>query len=375
MTDILVVFTGGTIGSRRSGNVMDVDPEAGYELLQLYASDASARPGIHLETVQPYQTLSENMNPGHWHALIGCLREAIEGLTGEAGAASGAMGRCRYRGIIVTHGSDTLPYTAALLGYALADSPVPIVLVAANHPLGDPRSNGLRNFAAAVDFIETAELPGVYAAFEHPIGGMMVYLGTRMMEASPFTDRFEPPYAAPLGHMAGGRFMPLAHEVNPPLAALRAPREPGLPPERLGFSTDVLYIRPYPGLDYRLYDFGAAARKPAAVLHGLYHSATAGSAEADGYAASIASFAAHCAAHGVDLYTAPAKAPSAAQYRSAADIAASGGVRGLPYIAPEAALAKLMAAYGTFPGEAGRAAREAFLTRNVFFEYHEGGSW
>lgn len=387
MTDIVVVFTGGTIGSRRSGGVFDVDSEAGYELLSRYREAAGERAEhVRFETTQPYETLSENMDPGHWLMLVRCLRGRIgaaEAVRRDGTAMPGGTdkpGKTNMPdmpdGIIVTHGSDTLPYTAAMLGYALADVRLPIVLVAANFPLGDPRSNGLRNFAAAVDFIEDAALPGVYAVFENDRGEMPVMLGTRMTEARPFDDQFAPPYGAPLGHMAGGRFVPYEHPVNPSAAALRAPRKPGLPPDRLGFTTDIVYIRPYPGLDYGFYDFSRLPRKPQAVLHGVHHSATACSAEAGGYESSLPAFAARCAANGIDVYLAPDKAPDAARYRSAGEIAAA-GVRGLPHIAPEAALVKLMAAYGTYPGSSTQAVREreAFLGANVFFERHEGGAW
>jgi L-asparaginase len=177
--------------------------------------------------------------------------------------------------------------------------------------------------------------------------------------------------------MRDGRFVPCGHAVNPPVAALRAARKPGLPAERAGFATDVVYIRPYPGLDYGLYDFERLPRRPAAVLHGLYHSATACSQAAGAYESSLPAFAARCAALGIDVYMAPAKAPDSARYRSAHEIAAAGGVRALARIVPEAALVKLMAAYGTWPGRDPEAARlrEAFLARNVFFEHHEGGDW
>jgi L-asparaginase len=389
VTEILVVFTGGTIGSRRSGAVIDVDGGAGYALLERYRAAAGPwAKEIRFAAEQPMTLLSENMTPAHWLALVRCLRGRLEAASAagpDAGPGAGTgtgpgqpgPGPGRFAGAIVTHGSDTLPYTAAALGYALADARLPIVLTAANRPLDDPRSNGLRNFAAAVDFILDAALPGVYVVFENDRGEMPVMLGTRMTEARPFDDQFAPPYGAPIGHMEGGRFMPCRHAVNPPVAALRAPREPGLPPERIGFATDIVYIRPHPGLDYGLYGFEHWPRRPAAVLHGLYHSATACSEPAGDYESSLPAFAARCAALGIDVWLAPAKADDAARYRSAHEIAEAGGARPLARIAPEAALVKLMAAYGAWPGRDPEMvrAREAFLARNVFFEHHEGGDW
>ncbi|HUC93649.1 MAG TPA: asparaginase domain-containing protein [Paenibacillus sp.] len=357
---IRVVFTGGTIGSRKSGKVIDVDDAMAFELLGRYRGLEGAR-DIAFDTAQPYQALSENLNPAHWTELIACLLERAPE---------------QYRGIIVTHGSDTLPFTAAALSYAFAHAPVPIVLVAGDYPLGDARSNGLRNFAAAADFIMDAALPGVYATWANDPGACAVYLGTRMTEALPFTDRFDSPYGTPFGYMRGGLFEPAAHEVNPEVSALRANRTPVASPERVRFSTGILFIRPYPGLDYRLYRFdgggGAARRKPAAVLHGLYHSATANVQAAEGFSSSFEEFAAYCASQGIDVYVAPVKAADADQYRSAAGFLGQGMVVGLPKISVEAALVKLMLAYGTFDSAM---ERDRFLGGSVFFEHHEGGQW
>ena len=47
-------------------------------------------------------------------------------------------------------------------------------------------------------------------------------------------------------------------------------------------------------------------------------------------------------------------------------------VVGLPKISVEAALVKLMLAYGTFDSAM---ERDRFLGGSVFFEHHEGGQW
>ncbi len=57
-------------------------------------------------------------------------------------------------GVIVTHGTDTLAFTAAYLGYLFSDSVKPIVLVSSRAPVGEPDANGVDNLAAAVALIE-----------------------------------------------------------------------------------------------------------------------------------------------------------------------------------------------------------------------------
>ena len=55
----------------------------------------------------------------------------------------------KYDGIIITHGTDTLQYTSAMLGYMFDDVSIPIVLVSSNYVLEDKRANGLINLSKA----------------------------------------------------------------------------------------------------------------------------------------------------------------------------------------------------------------------------------
>ena len=89
------------------------------------------------------------MDGSHLNLLISCIREQ---LTKD------------IDGIIVTHGTDTLPFTAAALGMCFAYAKVPILLVSSNYILDDPRANGLTNFTAAVDYITSPTLPTAVAS-------------------------------------------------------------------------------------------------------------------------------------------------------------------------------------------------------------------
>ncbi|MDO5142739.1 MAG: asparaginase [Eubacteriales bacterium] len=50
-------------------------------------------------------------------------------------------GRARYDGFVIAHGTDTLAYTAALLGYLLPDIDRPVVLTGSMLPMGVPGSD------------------------------------------------------------------------------------------------------------------------------------------------------------------------------------------------------------------------------------------
>ncbi len=138
--NIAVIFTGGTIGSSIQQNYVSTDSQMPYRLLEMYnESQAKDNPDFpHFITVEPYTTLSEYMNGSHLNLLIARVQEQ---LTRE------------IDGIIITHGTDTLPFTAAALGMCFAYAKIPILLVSSNYILDDPRANGLTNFTAAVDYI------------------------------------------------------------------------------------------------------------------------------------------------------------------------------------------------------------------------------
>lgn len=56
----------------------------------------------------------------------------------------------KYDGIVITHGTDTMAYTAAVLSVMLENPPIPVVLTGSQRPFFDNGSDAPRNFADAV---------------------------------------------------------------------------------------------------------------------------------------------------------------------------------------------------------------------------------
>jgi glutamyl-tRNA(Gln) amidotransferase subunit D len=67
-------------------------------------------------------------------------------------------------GVVITHGTDTLGYTAAALSFALKGVPIPVILVGAQRSSDRPSSDGPLNLVAAVSVAGQAEFAGVYVA-------------------------------------------------------------------------------------------------------------------------------------------------------------------------------------------------------------------
>lgn len=178
---ILVIFTGGTIGSTVTGDWIVTDESTKYTLLEHFKIKDSE---TEFDVRTPYTLLSENLSARE----INLLQEEIaRGL--EAG----------YDGIIVTHGTDTLQYTAAAVEYAFAGCKIPIVFVSSNYPLEDKRANGHDNFAAAVAFIQK-QLGGVFVAYRNSGEKVTdIHLASRILQYNECTSKLysidEMPYA------------------------------------------------------------------------------------------------------------------------------------------------------------------------------------
>ena len=148
---ILAVFTGGTISCSESGGVLS--PNKGNSFLLL-----KSRPDVCFDALMPYTILSENLGAEELELLYKTVSDNI------------SKG---YDGIIVAHGTDTVQYSATYLALRLGLCAVPVVLVSANYPLSDSRSNGYDNFSAAVDFIAAKQGRGVFVSYRNS-GGFKV---------------------------------------------------------------------------------------------------------------------------------------------------------------------------------------------------------
>ncbi len=147
---ILVIFTGGTIGSTVTDGWISPDSTTRYTLIDHFKQNYGEE--ITFETCSPFSILSENLSAQTLKILTDRVSDAVTK---------------DYDGIIVTHGTDTLQFSAAALAYATGNDCIPTVLVSSNYPLDDPRTNGNANFKAAVDFICGGHGRGVFIAYKN----------------------------------------------------------------------------------------------------------------------------------------------------------------------------------------------------------------
>ena len=67
----------------------------------------------------------------------------------------------KVKGIIITHGTDTLHYTASALSFAIENPPLPIILVGSQRSSDRASSDGPMNLICAAQFITKTDFKGV----------------------------------------------------------------------------------------------------------------------------------------------------------------------------------------------------------------------
>lgn len=315
MLKIFVVCTGGTIGSVKTDGVIDLTSQKSFRVLDMYREQYG---DCDFDVIQPLSLLSENLIPHDWEVLVNTI------LNSDLSS---------YDGVIVTHGSDTLSYTSAMLGLCLCTLPLPIVITASDYVPDDPRSNALKNIRCSVKLIQKFS-QGVFSVFCDS-RNHAVYIPTRLCEADRFCDRFSSFDGNCLADFCEDKLIFCNYSNSPSEAKLQKEGIAVLNNE-LKLEKDVLFVRPYPGIDYKNLFLG---ENTGAVLHSLYHSATA---KSDGEN-SMLYLLEKCKQKGIPLFCASFKSESHAQYSSSVKLIQSGAIP-LYAISNECAYAKLLLA-------------------------------
>ncbi len=169
---ILFVFTGGTISTTLDKDVMRIDGNKPYSLIDAYEKKFGI--DFKYDCVCPYFELSENNTAKTLDLLCSCVSNNIDN---------------GYDGIVVTHGTDTLQYSACALGYCLRSNCNPVCLVSASYPLENSNSNALDNLHGAICIIKNRLGKGVFVPFRNTSDSFVkVHRATRLLPSNPFSD-------------------------------------------------------------------------------------------------------------------------------------------------------------------------------------------
>lgn len=142
---ILIIATGGTIASTDEGD--GLTPTLSGEDLVAFVPELARIAQI--DVVQPMNLDSTNVAPDDWLNMARIVRESYDA----------------YDGFVLTHGTDTMAYTAAGLAYLIQDSSKPIVLTGSQLSMTDPATDAKRNLRDAVRYAADPAARGVVVVF------------------------------------------------------------------------------------------------------------------------------------------------------------------------------------------------------------------
>ena len=220
---ILLLTTGGTIASMPGGEGLEPHRadvlERELEQLRTYY-DITVRDVMCLD--------SSNIRPEEWQFIA---TEIFNQRTG-------------YDGVVVSHGTDTMAYTASAVTFMLPDIDLPVVFTGSQQPLNDVLSDAPDNLRTAFAMAASGK-PGVFLAFDRK-----VMLGCRAVKirASGFSafESINARYAGLVSNLG----LVLDEQVLPKCQR----------PARLctDISKDVFLLKLTPGLNPAIFDMLAA---------------------------------------------------------------------------------------------------------------------
>ena len=216
---ILLLTTGGTIASLPGGDGL-APGDAG-----VFQREMDQLRTYYDITVRELMTLdSSNIRPAEWQIIA-------EGIYNN---------RHGFDGMVVSHGTDTMGYTASAVTFMLPDMDIPVVFTGSQLPLIDVLSDGPDNLRTAFAMAASGH-PGIFLAFDRK-----VMLGCRAVKvrASGFSA-FE---------SINARYAALVSNAGLSVDHSMLPRRSGNPRLCKEISDKVFLLRLTPGLDPKIID-------------------------------------------------------------------------------------------------------------------------
>ncbi len=172
MNNILIIYTGGTIG-------MVNDPKTGtlipFDFKQIQQNVPELERLNYNLDVYSFDPIidSSNMTPEIWGDIAQLISDKYE----------------EFDGFVILHGSDTMSFTASALSFMLENLSKPVVLTGSQLPIGEIRTDAKENLITALEIAATkkdgkAMIPEVCIYFDYQL-----YRGNRSIKYN--SEKFE----------------------------------------------------------------------------------------------------------------------------------------------------------------------------------------
>jgi|TARA_B100000768_G_scaffold181581_1_gene205189 L-asparaginase len=163
---VLVIYTGGTIGSVQdaSGGLVPLD----FNEIHRHVPELE-QPNREIEIISFDPPLdSSNVGTTEWLELAHAIKHHY----------------AEFDGFVILHGTDTLAYTASALSFMLEGLRKPIIITGSQLPIGLPRTDGRENLLAAVDIATSTRFSESIVQEVAVYFGSSLFRGNRTHKAS-----------------------------------------------------------------------------------------------------------------------------------------------------------------------------------------------
>jgi L-asparaginase len=215
---VLILFCGGTIimKERREGGLKAPSKAEAIATLKKIEARLVSLAKFDIDYVENID--STNMTPAKWDKILAEIEANYE----------------KYDGFLVTHGTDTMAYTAAALSLAIKNLGKPVVITGSQIPGSRIETDARRNLVNAMK-LATMDISGVFIVFDE-----RVILGSRASKASESRlDAFTSVNAPDAGEIR------TEIRLNPTLPKRRIDKAAFFP----GFEPDIFVYTLTPGCD------------------------------------------------------------------------------------------------------------------------------
>ena len=233
MKRILLIATGGTIASKPTGEGL-APGISSRELLECVPEAAEI---CRITAEQLFNLDSTNVCARHWLAIAGRIEQNFED----------------YDGFVVTHGTDTMAYTAAALSYLIQYSPKPVLITGSQRSIYERDTDARRNLLDALRYAADDRAHGVAVVFD---GKVIIGTRARKMRTRSFNAFSSIDYPE-LAILQEGRVIPYIESPKPASPVFYRDMNPR-----------VFVLRLVPGQDGAIFDY-LAERFDAVVVEGF----------------------------------------------------------------------------------------------------------
>ena len=172
MKNILILTTGGTISSVPSKD--GLIPKNSGDLIKSVFKEEDTK--IDIQSILVLD--SSNIQPEEWKIIASKIYENLKA----------------YDGIIITHGTDTMSYTASMITFMVQNPNIPIVFTGSQLPITHPLTDAVDNLHCAFAMAKS-NIPGVFLAFNRKI----MFASRSVKARTSSFDAFESINLHPLG--------------------------------------------------------------------------------------------------------------------------------------------------------------------------------